>query len=185
MMGLSSRPDKEKLSHDLTLIHQRFDRTADMLKERENGLTEQQRSETADSFVVLNTELQNIISELLLIQARARLESVLLEPIALDSRTALAIARSNRLDWMNNRAALVDSWRLIEYNANDLLSNLDITLSGDLGTQGNNPAKFQWSDRPSACGYRIRCSTDAVVGTKQFPATVDRLPADATPVDSI
>jgi hypothetical protein len=56
---------------------------------------------------------------------------------------AIAIARCNRLDWMNNRAALVDSWRLITFNANALLSNLDVTFSGDLRTVGDNPVKFR------------------------------------------
>ena len=50
-----------------------------------------------------------------LIQARARLETIVVDPIELDSRDALNIARVNRLDYMNNRAALVDSWRLIEF----------------------------------------------------------------------
>ena len=40
---------------------------------------------------------------------------------------------------MNARASLVDSWRFIYFNANDLLSNLDIVFSGDLGNVGDNP----------------------------------------------
>jgi outer membrane protein TolC len=42
---------------------------------------------------------------------------------------------------MNNRAALVDSWRLIEYNANALQSTLNLTLSGDVGTISNSSPK--------------------------------------------
>jgi hypothetical protein len=52
---------------------------------------------------------------------------------------AFEIARLHRLDWMNARANLVDSWRLIQFNANDLESGLDLTFSGDIGNVGNNP----------------------------------------------
>ncbi|MDA1016365.1 MAG: TolC family protein [Planctomycetota bacterium] len=45
---------------------------------------------------------------------------------------------------MNNRAALVDTWRLIEFNANALQSDVSIRFDGDLQTIGNdNPAKFR------------------------------------------
>jgi hypothetical protein len=43
---------------------------------------------------------------------------------------------------MNARAALVDSWRLIHFNANDLQSNLDLIFSGDIGNVGDNPFNF-------------------------------------------
>ena len=55
-------------------------------------------------------EILDIAGELSLIQARARVEAFLqIEAIPLTSSDALNIARCNRLDWMNNRAALVDS----------------------------------------------------------------------------
>src|SRR6059036_1208159 len=57
---------------------------------------------------------------------------------------ALDVARGSRLDWMNNRAALVDTWRLIEFNANALQSNLTVRLSGEINTIGkNNPLRFR------------------------------------------
>ena len=46
----------------------------------------------------------------------------------LESQQALNIAQSNRLDIMNNRAALVDSWRLIAFNANALQSEVTVSL---------------------------------------------------------
>lgn len=83
------------------------------------------------------------VQSLSLIQARARLEGIVIEPIELDAPTALNIARVNRLDYMNNRAALVDTWRLIAFNADRLQSILDVELSGDLGTVGRNPIEFR------------------------------------------
>jgi outer membrane protein TolC len=61
----------------------------------------------------------------------------------LDPEDALDIARANRLDWMNNRADLVDQWRLIQFNADRLQAVLNVTLSGDISTTGDNPLRFR------------------------------------------
>ncbi|MBC7820492.1 MAG: TolC family protein, partial [Planctomycetaceae bacterium] len=92
--------------------------------------------------VLLAVRLDNLVKELALVQARSRLELITVEPVELNSFDALAIARANRVDWMNNRATLVDTWRLIEFNANALESGLDIVISGDVGTTGVNPVEF-------------------------------------------
>jgi outer membrane protein TolC len=89
------------------------------------------------------TKISGLLLELSLTQAGARLETVTFEPVTLNSHQALAIASTYRRDWMNARTALVDSWRLIYFNANDLLSNLDIVFSGDLGNVGDNPFRFR------------------------------------------
>lgn len=83
------------------------------------------------------------ISDLTLIQARARLDRVTLPIVDVSPEQALEIARSHRLDWMNARAALVDRWRQIHIAANDLRSSLDVTFSGDMSTIGDNPVAFR------------------------------------------
>ncbi|MFP6765277.1 MAG: hypothetical protein VB858_16735, partial [Planctomycetaceae bacterium] len=92
--------------------------------------------------VSINVSLSNVLGELALIQTRARAELIVLKPVRLDPQVALEIARANRLDRMNRRASLVDSWRLIEFNANRLESNVDIVLSGNMATRGDNPLNF-------------------------------------------
>jgi hypothetical protein len=72
------------------------------------------------------------ILALQLVQARVRTESIELAEVDIRAEEALEIARRYRLDWMNARAALVDSWRLIEFNADQLQSTLDIFFSGDV-----------------------------------------------------
>jgi outer membrane protein TolC len=88
-------------------------------------------------------DLSSDILELSLIQARAKSESVTLLPLDLEADEALLIASRQRYDWMNARAALVDVWRLIEFNANDLLSTLNLTFSGDVRNLGDNPVDFR------------------------------------------
>ncbi len=148
--------DKQKLADDFNELKARVETTARTFSKLTGQLTPTTRRKSAQELVVLNTELLNLVGELSLIQARARLESVLLETIELSPQEALAIARANRLDWMNNRAALVDSWRLIEFNANALESNLDIFFEGDLGTLGGeNLLRFRGPTGSLRAGVRF------------------------------
>jgi len=108
------------------------------------GLTPQQLAIAIRDDVVLKS--QNILTEvaddvlaLQLIQARSRTESVVLPAIKLDPRVAFDIAQANRPDLANARASLVDAWRLIEFNADDLESSLDVVFSGDVQNVGDNP----------------------------------------------
>lgn len=107
-------------------------------------------------------DMADNVLELSLVQARTRAETVLLIPIDLHPAAALDIARQNRRDWMNARAALVDTWRLVEFNADNLESTLDIVFSGDLSTRDDNPFKFD------AATGRLRAAV-------QFDAPITRL----------
>ncbi len=96
-----------------------------------------------ERLVPLLARLSGLLMEMSVIQARARLDTVTLVPIEMGSDEALEIARMYRRDWKNARAALVDVWRQVEVAANDLESDLDITFSGDINTDGNHPFRFR------------------------------------------
>jgi len=85
------------------------------------------------------TELSGSLLELSLLQARARLDAITFDPVDLTSEEGYCIASRHRRDWMNARASLVDSWRLIHFNANDLESDLDLVFAGDIGNVNDNP----------------------------------------------
>ena len=101
------------------------------------------------------TDLAADVLGLTLVQARARTESVSLVPVEISWQNAVEIARANRRDWMNSRAALVDSWRLIQFNANALESDLDVILEGEMGTLGDNPLDFRASTGRLCAGLRF------------------------------
>ena len=124
--------DVAKLTDSLNRLAVGFEGIALAVSELQSGLTADTLPTATQQIIGINVELANLLSELSLIQTRARAESITLDRVILDPDQALEIARSNRFDWMNNRAALVDSWRLIEFNANDLESTLDIELSGNM-----------------------------------------------------
>jgi outer membrane protein TolC len=83
------------------------------------------------------------LSDLELLQVRIRLDTISWVPIDVTPEDAFRIAQQNRPDWMNARAALVDTWRQLEITANALESDLNLTFSGDMNTVGNNPVRFR------------------------------------------
>lgn len=103
----------------------------------------------SESAILASQDLIAAISEdvlaVQLIQARARTEAAILPEVDLEPIEALEIARANRRDWLNNRAALVNSWRAIEVVADDLESVLDFTVSGDVQNVGDNPLALRGS----------------------------------------
>jgi len=147
--------DLESLFENLAELRRRFDESGPELEMIQAALTPDTRGETTDRLVALGRTLGSVMAELSLVQARARLESVYIEPVEIASEDAIEIARRHRLDWMNNRATLVDSWRLITFNANALESNLDIVFSGDLGTSGDSPFRFQKETGTLRAGVRF------------------------------
>ena len=134
--------ERERLSDNLQLLFDRVAAAQVELGALYELLSPDSRAEVAERIIVLLTELQSIINDTGLLQARARIETITVDPIDLTPEVALEIARANRLDWMNNRAALVDVWRLIEFNANRLKSDITIGLSGDMQTVRDNPLSF-------------------------------------------
>lgn len=93
--------------------------------------------------------------ELLLIQVVARTDMVELPEIRLDPEIALRIAQHFRHDWMNARASLVDAWRLIEFQADQLESTFDLVFEGDVGTVGDNPLDFRTANGRARAGFRF------------------------------
>jgi hypothetical protein len=123
---------------------------------------------TADRFVKLVTDIAASVDEMSLIQARARVEAITIDFAPLDPDVAFEIARANRLDWMNNRAALVDQWRLIQFNAMALLSGLEVVVDGGINTTGNNPAKFRAPTGSLAAGLQFDAPFTRLVERNNF-----------------
>ena len=130
-----------------------------------------------DRTVVWLRDLISLVQEVSLVQARARVESIVVQPVAIDAQMAFRLACMNRLDIMNNRASLVDTWRLIQFNADALQSDLDRGVRGldANGTVGNrNPVRFRSAKTGTLRrGNSIRCSLHAIARAKQLSAVID------------
>ena len=161
--------EKETFSREMRLLNDDLNRLLKQIDDNEieiqrlgDALVPENLRETADAVVVLVSEIAAAVDEMSLIQARARVEAIIIEPERIDPDIAFEVARANRLDWMNNRAALVDQWRLIQFNAMSLLAGLDLEIDGNLSTTGRNPARF-------------RAPTGIMGGRLRFDAPLTRL----------
>jgi len=135
----SLEQDAEKVGRELTEIKVSIEALQQQVSEESDANPREVRQAANDVMAALKRLTQNTE----LVQARARLESVFIEPIELDPEVAMEIALDNRLDFMNGRAALVDSWRLIAVSADALQSALNITTSGNVLTDRNDPFAFR------------------------------------------
>ena len=135
--------DRKSLYTGLADLKQQFERVQAELKILRNGLSEQTMNETFNKTIVWLTDLLRLVQGSMLVQARARLETVNVETIELDSKETFGTALANRMDFMNGRAALVDSWRSIQISADALQSVLNVTVNGDIRTTRNNPVSFR------------------------------------------
>jgi hypothetical protein len=135
--------DRERLHGGLADLEQQFGQLQIELKTIQDGLSENTKNATFGKTIVWLTNLLRLVQASILVQARARLETVSVETIVLDSKEAFTVALTNRMDFMNGRAALVDRWRSLQINADALQSVLNVTVNGELGTARNNPASFR------------------------------------------
>lgn len=127
---ISSRLDAYKVA--VKQLNDRIDVFLATGPQSDNGveIASQVRGEVILSSQDLLANLGEDVLALQLIQARARVESLLLPEVEINPAEALQIARVNRRDWANARAALVDTYRRIEFFADDLESDLDLVVSG-------------------------------------------------------
>ncbi len=87
-------------------------------------------------------EYQYEVSTLSIMQTKTRLHAVTLVPTEIAAEDAFRIAEQNRLDWMNERATLVDNWRQIELAANRLRGDLSLHLDGEIGSIDKDGIRF-------------------------------------------
>ena len=100
-------------------------------------------------------EFSGTLLELSLAMASARLESIVMEEINILPSEAAAIASSNRMDWKNNRARLVDVWRNADLAKDDLRTDLDVVLSGSLGSDSIGAGQFESDESRLRVGLEL------------------------------
>lgn len=118
------------------------------------------------------TELSGVLLDTMLTQASVRLETVELVPLEITETQAFETAKYNRLDWMNARANLVDSWRKIEFEGNALQSGLNVFVNGDLGTRGDNPAEFTTDKGRLRMGFEFDSPITRLVERNRYRETL-------------
>jgi hypothetical protein len=100
--------------------------------------------------------------ELQLLQAVARAETIEVNEVDIQAERALEVARRYRRDWMNARASLVDSWRRLQFNADQLQAELDVFLTGSMNNVGDNT-------------FGLRANTGTMRAGVQFDTPLNRM----------
>jgi hypothetical protein len=137
----------------------------------QDSATESEDTDEPEMWRELNayaTLISDLLLELSLVQAETRLQRIALPPLSIAYDDAIALAETNRLDWMNARANLVDVWRKIEFFANDLKSNLDIVVDGQLGTRPDNILDFDGDRSRLRVGVRFDTPTARVAQQNRY-----------------
>ena len=137
--------EREQLSFTVSELQTQFTESSASLDASIEKLPELDSDAGVRELVVWLNDTLQFAQRSLLVRARARAEAVVIEEIELAADFAYRTALDNRLDVMNAKAALVDSWRMIQFRRDALQSVLNITASGDIKTAKNNPVDFQAS----------------------------------------
>ena len=150
LQRLDSEQERREFLEQLRSVHERYQEllarfaaTEAHAAEVEQLLAEGDVAAAHNRLTAFTDTLSVLLLDMPLVQAAARLETLVLEPVELEAERAFRIALANRLDIMNQRAEVVDQWRLIAFNADDLESDLDIEFGGEINTVDRNIAKFR------------------------------------------
>ena len=112
--------------------------------------------------------------ELSLVKASARLESIIMEGVMISPKDSTEVASSYRMDWKNNRAALVNVWRKADLAKEDLKSDLDLVLSGDLGSDSMGAGQFESDESRIRAGIELDTPLSKVRERNRYKASLLR-----------
>lgn len=174
--GIYDRPLLEQrleyLAKRLPAIEEEFDSNRDELAQSRIVADNDAAPDVWEKLTEDATKLSDLLLELSLIQAEIRLQGVALIPLDLKPDDAVEIARARRLDWMNARANLVDVWRQIEVDANNLESDLDLVISGQARTRGDNVAEFHSDGSRLSFGLEFDTPVTRLAERNQYRETL-------------
>lgn len=183
IFAAESIPDAAEVKRDLADKEELLDEietdlqwVADQIEDLESATVDMKDAEIVelinDNFQTappgILTELDGLILELSLLQAKARSNSIEIQKVDIASEQAFEIARCMRRDWMNARAALVDDWRNIEFVADQLESQLDLVFEGDVGNTGDNPFRIRYETGQLQAGIRFDAPIVRVAERNQY-----------------
>ena len=133
------------------------------------------------SLTVARTELSALLNaysgtllELSLTQASARLESIVMQEAMISPYEDSQVASVNRMDSKNNRAHLVDIWRKADLAKDDLRTDLDLVLSGDLGSDALSAGDFESDESEWRVGLELDTPLSKVRERNRYKAALLR-----------
>jgi len=89
--------------------------------------------ESRNELIDIASDFSGLLLAISLTQTGTRLDTATLPAISIGEQEALAIAKERRLDWMNARARLVDTWRQVDLMAKDLKASVNFSATAGIG----------------------------------------------------
>ena len=144
------------------------------LEQWENELESLPLEMARGRFSLLLNGFSGTLLELSLVKASARLESIIMEEIMISPKDSVGIAASYRMDWKNHRASLVDVWRKADLAMEDLKTDLDLVLSGDLGSDSMGAGQFESDESRLRVGIELDTPLSKVKERNRYQASLLR-----------
>jgi hypothetical protein len=132
--SLQFQRDREQQGKTLADLELRFGEAVAELEKLQEGLSGETRVATARRLVYWLDDFLRLVQRSILVQTRARLETVTVETVELSSQDALGIALTNRDDIMAARAELVSRSRDIAALRDELDLDPDATSADPMTT---------------------------------------------------
>jgi outer membrane protein TolC len=98
---------------------------------------------------LVNKEFRARLSEVFVAQTQIRVFLIELEPVKLTVDQAIQIALANRLDLKNALAAVTDTWRIVEVDANALQGFLNFVYTGNFASAPSHTTLFRFDSSAS------------------------------------
>ncbi len=118
-------------------------------------------------------KLLQITRSLSVVQIGLRVEQITIPEFDLPMELVIDSAVENRVDLMNQKAVVTDARRKMEISANQLLSNIDVVVDGDIRTSGGNkPLDFRGSRSQLRAGLRFTAPLDQINERNNYRATL-------------
>jgi outer membrane protein TolC len=89
------------------------------------------------------------IDSVMSVQTSARTYLIELPGVDYKEPEALNLAKDNRLDLQNRRAIVTDAWRQVRITANALMSDLNVVMSSNIGTDPDHNRPFNFAAEAS------------------------------------
>jgi len=139
----------------------------DLGREIEKAVASLSKGTPAEGWKLLLRQLRQETeqaSELYILQTQTRVYLIELTPMQYQEAAAIEYAVTHRLDLMNERGRVVDTWRAIFVAANQLKGDLNVTFNGNIATLPNdkNPFDFRASQSSYSVGVHFAAPLNRV-----------------------
>ncbi len=155
--GFSERAAYDELRERIAELVIDFEELGETIAKAAEQFAEEHRTQNWELLQKLSRQESSLEAELFVLQTQTRVYLIRLKPVDIDLASAIAYARENRLDLLNERARGVDEWRRITVAADALEADLDLFFDANIATPpgGNNPLAFSSSASSYRVGFRF------------------------------